>query len=85
MAGEEQATPSSSAAMAKGNGRPWTSFDALPVHLIQRIAAMIPDATDSVTQRYRDLAAADMRLSDPYCVHKEYHEYTWRSHNQQPD
>ncbi|CAK0785297.1 hypothetical protein CVIRNUC_008504 [Coccomyxa viridis] len=31
--------------------RPWTSFDSLPVDLLQRIAAVIPDPSDPVTQR----------------------------------
>ena len=32
--------------------RPWTSFDSLPVDLLQRIAAVIPDPSDPVTQRH---------------------------------
>ena len=38
--------------MAEGMDRPWATFDALPVDLIQRIAAMIPDSSDPVTQRW---------------------------------
>ena len=38
-------------AMTDTMERPWATFDALPVDLIQRIAAMIPDNTDPVTQR----------------------------------
>lgn len=41
----------STLAMGDGMDRPWATFDALPVVLIQRIAAMIPDNTDPVTQR----------------------------------
>ncbi|CAL5223489.1 g6014 [Coccomyxa viridis] len=37
--------------MAEGMEGPWATFDALPVDLIQRIAAMIPDSSDPVTQR----------------------------------
>ena len=35
--------------------RPWTSFDSLPVDLLQRIAAVIPDPSDPVTQRHASL------------------------------
>ena len=38
-------------AMSDSIERPWATFDALPVDLIQRIAAMIPDSADPVTQR----------------------------------
>ena len=34
------------------SSRPWTSFDSLPVDLLQRIAAVIPDPLDPVTQRH---------------------------------
>ena len=38
--------------MAEDMEKPWATFDALPVDLIQRIAAMIPDSSDPVTQRW---------------------------------
>ena len=37
------------------SSRPWTSFDSLPVDLLQRIAAVIPDHLDPVTQRHASI------------------------------
>ena len=55
-------------AMTDTMERRWATFDALPVDLIQRIAAMIPDNTDRVTQRYA-LCRTPMHSQSNQAIH----------------